>query len=294
MINQVKKVFSFSLLAFVLLSAFSVVNAQTCGADPFCQKPKPKPRQPAPINTTPNNNNAKPVTGSGSSNSNTDVAKPQPTPKPTPKAPVVVAAPPIEQRIAYYKQLRDIAIQTGQPLPQVTSVLTLDEMAVSGISKTSKGYAAMVEAKPLKLSYTIFPGDKCFDCQLVAVEENKLVFRKVTKMSNGKYIASTQERTLREYTFMDDVQGTSPVGSSSGKIESAGNSPTNSMEEANSLKASNQVISSPLEEMNNPTKNSNSIESEKEKAKAKNSKDKTSQPTQKAKSKKPVKVAKKQ
>lgn len=287
MINQVKKVFNFSLLAFVLLSAFSVVNAQS-GGDPFYKPPKKQPKASAPINTTPTNN-GKPNTGNNSANP--DVAKPQPTPKPTPKPPVVVAAPPIEQRIAYYKQLRDVAIQTGQPLPKVTSVLTLDEMAVSGITKTSKGYAAMVEAKPLKLSYTIFPGEKFFDCQLVAVEENKLVFRKVTKMSNNKYIASMQEKTLREYTFMDDVQGTSPVGTNSGKTESASNTTPNGIEDVDA-KMSNQPIVSPLDEMNNPSKNSNSIEAEKEKAKAKNSKGKTSQPTQKAKTKKPVKVAK--
>jgi hypothetical protein len=292
MINQVKKVLSFSFLAFVLLTVFSVANAQTCGGDPFCQKPKKQPKAPAPTNTTPTTNNGKGQgTGNGNNSSNGE-AKPQPTPKPTPKSPVVVAAPPIEQRIAYYKQLRDIAIQTGQPLPKVTSVLTLDEMAVSGITKTSKGYAAMVEAKPLKLSYTIFPGEKFFDCQLVGVEENKLIFRKVIKMSNGKYIASTQEKTLREYTFMDDVQGTSPVGTNSGKPESASNSTPNGIEEVDSVKPNSQQIISPLEEMNNPSKSSNSIEAEKEKAKTKNSKGKPSQPAQKAKTKKPVKVAK--
>ena len=40
----------------------------------------------------------------------------------------------------------------------------------------------MVEATPIKLSYTIYPGEKFFDGQLVAVEENRLVFRKVTKV----------------------------------------------------------------------------------------------------------------
>ena len=44
----------------------------------------------------------------------------------------------------------------------------------------------MVEATPIKLSYTIYPGEKFFDGQLVAVEENRLVFRKVTKTGPNK------------------------------------------------------------------------------------------------------------
>ncbi|MBN8105900.1 hypothetical protein, partial [Vibrio vulnificus] len=76
----------------------------------------------------------------------------------------------------------------------------LSELAVTGIFKTPRGYAAMVEATPIKLSYTIYPGDRFFDGQLVAVEENRLVFRKVTKMSNGKFVASVENKPLRKYT----------------------------------------------------------------------------------------------
>ena len=63
----------------------------------------------------------------------------------------------------------------------MTSVLTLNEMAVTGIFRTPRGYAAIVEATPLRLSYTIYPGEKFFDGQLVAVEENRLVFRRVVR-----------------------------------------------------------------------------------------------------------------
>jgi hypothetical protein len=88
-----------------------------------------------------------------------------------------LGAPGIEQRVEYYKRLRETAAASGMPVPKVTSVLTLNEMSVTGIFRTPRGYAAMVEAMPLKLSYTIYPGEKFFDGQLVAVEENRLVFR---------------------------------------------------------------------------------------------------------------------
>lgn len=122
-----------------------------------------------------------------------------------------VGVPAIEQRIEYYKRLRESAALNGQPLPKVTSVLTLNEMAVTGIFRTPRGYAAMVEATPIKLSYTIYPGEKFFDGQLVAVEENRLVFRRVSKMNNGKFVASVENKTLRQYTTQETVQGTAPV-----------------------------------------------------------------------------------
>lgn len=126
--------------------------------------------------------------------------------------PVNLGVPAIEQRIDYYKRLREDAVASGMPVPKVTSVLTLGELAVTGIFKTPRGYAAMVEATPIKLSYTIYPGDKFFDGQLVAVEENRLVFRRVTKMSNGKFVASVENKSLRKYTDKDVVQGTAPAG----------------------------------------------------------------------------------
>ena len=125
--------------------------------------------------------------------------------------PVNLGVPPVDQRIDYYKRLRADAVANGMTIPKVTSVLTLDELAITGIFKTPRGYAAMVEATPIKLSYTIYPGEKFFDGQLVAVEENRLVFRRVTKMSNGKFVSSVENKSLRKYTDMEVVQGTAPA-----------------------------------------------------------------------------------
>src|SRR5688572_8699952 len=124
---------------------------------------------------------------------------------------VDLGAPAINMRVDYYKRLRETAAASGAPIPKVTSVLTLNEMAVTGIFRTPRGYAAMVEATPLKLSYTIYPGEKFFDGQLVAVEENRLVFRRITKMSNGKFVSSVENKTLRKYTDREIVQGTAPT-----------------------------------------------------------------------------------
>ena len=187
--------------------------------------------------------------------------------------PVNLGVPAIEQRIDYYKRLREDAVANGIAVPKVTSVLTLGELAVTGIFKTPRGYAAMVEATPIKLSYTIYPGEKFFDGQLVAVEEHRLVFRKVTKMSNGKFVSSVENMPLRKYTDKDFVQGTAPAGAETASAGKPNDAPAAGAE--GDKKIAVVPVVSPLSEM--------------EKAAAKP----TSAEASKKTPKKPVKVARK-
>ncbi len=189
-----------------------------------------------------------------------------------PAVPVQASVPSIAQRIEFFKRLRETAAMNGQPLPKVTSVLTLDEMAVTGIFKTPRGYAAMVEAVPIKLSYTIYPGEKFFDGQLVAVEENRLVFRKVTKMGKNKFVASVENKTLRKYSTEQEIQGTAPIDSDGKPPETIATYQPPAPEEGAAPKVLTPVIS-PLDEMNSQVP-----ESDTKKAAKKNGK-------------KPVKVA---
>ena len=162
----------------------------------------------------------------------------------------VSLAPSIEQRIEFFKRLREQAALNNQPLPKVTSVLTLDEMAVTGIFKTPRGYAAMVEAVPIKLSYTIYPGEKFFDGQLVAVEENRLVFRKVTKTGSNKFVASVENKTLRKYTTEQEIQGTAPAETPAGKPpETIATYQPPAPVENPAVKAAPVPVVSPLDEM---------------------------------------------
>ncbi len=161
-----------------------------------------------------------------------------------PSVPVNYGPPSIEARIEYYKRQRAAAAANGQPLPKVTSVLTLSEMSVTGIFKTPRGWAAMVEATPIKLAYTIYPGEKFFDGQLVAVEENKLVFRKVTKTGPNKFVASVENKPLQQFSMKAQIEGTAPVQAASDKpVQTA------STTEPATPAAPVQVIS-PLDEMN--------------------------------------------
>lgn len=231
---------SIAAAAFLLIAGhFSTANAQR---DPF-EKP----------------GWAKPRSASPAGNSSPNGAKKAEKPKPPPPAPV--APPAIQERINYYKQLRETAVLNNQPIPKVTSVLTLDEMAVTGIFRTPRGYAAMVEARPIKLSYTIYPGEKFFDGQLVAIEENKLVFRKVTKWSDGKtsrFVSSEESKALRQYTTEQEVNGTAPVETSTTAKTEPANAPAGNTQPVNTAEntqpqmpktVSPGPVVSPLDEM---------------------------------------------
>ncbi|HEX3101543.1 MAG TPA: hypothetical protein VHQ01_07125, partial [Pyrinomonadaceae bacterium] len=150
-----------------------------------------------------------------------------------------------------------------------------NEMAVTGIFKTPRGYAAMVEATPIKLSYTIYPGEKFFDGQLVAVEENRLVFRKVTKVADGKFVASVENKPLQKYTMKAQIEGTAPTQPAEKPTEVAQTTPAATPTAKGSAKPGSNPFLSPLDEMNNQT------------GKPAAEKDKAKTPA-----KKPVKVAK--
>lgn len=226
---------SLAAAAFLLIAGSLNEAKAQCNGDPFCTPSWKQPKKPAGS------------TGGGTTKSD----------KKTPPAVMPVTAPPIEMRIAYYKQQRESAAANGQPIPKVTSVLTLDEMAVTGIFKTPRGYSAMVEAVPIKLSYTIYPGEKFFDGQLVAIEDNRVIFRKVTKMSNNKFLTSVENKPLRQFSVQQEVQGTAPTqpqGPTGAQTEVVSN-PTPSQQPqtvSNTQPAavSPSSIVSPLDEMN--------------------------------------------
>jgi hypothetical protein len=84
------------------------------------------------------------------------------------------------------------------PAPKPTTALLLSEIQVIGISRSPRGYAAIIEATPIKLTYVIYPGEPFFDGQLVAIEDNRLVFRRETVFTNGRRERTVEYKTLRQ------------------------------------------------------------------------------------------------
>lgn len=114
-----------------------------------------------------------------------------------------VAIPSIQERINMYKAQKQAAMSARMPAPKPTTALLLNEIQVIGISRTPRGYAAIVEATPIKLSYVIYPGEPFYDGMLVAIEDNRLVFRHETVFADGRRERNVQMKSLRQPTSVN-------------------------------------------------------------------------------------------
>src|SRR5258707_10560276 len=108
--------------------------------------------------------------------------------------------PTIQVRIDRYRAQKLAAASAHVSPPKPTTALLLNEMQVTGIFHTPRGWSAMVEATPFnpKLSYVIYPGENFFDGQLVAIEEGRLVFRRDIMWNDGRREKSVEIKPLRQ------------------------------------------------------------------------------------------------
>ncbi len=126
-----------------------------------------------------------------------------PVVKPAKSGPSKLEAPSIQVRIERYRAQKLAAAGAHVSPPKPTSVLLLNEMQVIGIFRTPRGFAAMIEATPIKLSYVIYPGESFFDGQLVAIEETRLVFRHDVVWSDGHREKAAEIKPLRTPSPVD-------------------------------------------------------------------------------------------
>jgi hypothetical protein len=110
----------------------------------------------------------------------------------------LVTVPSIQERIEQYKAQKAAAMNARVAAPKPTTAFLLSEIQVVGISRSPRGYAAIVEASPIKLAYVIYPGERFYDGQLVAIEDNRLVFRREIVYSDGKRERSVEMKPLRQ------------------------------------------------------------------------------------------------
>ena len=113
--------------------------------------------------------------------------------------------PSIQDRIALYKAQKQAAMTARLPAPKPTTALLLGEIQVIGISRSPRGYAAIIEATPIKLSYVIYPGEPFYDGQLVAIEDNRLVFRRETVFTDGRRERAVEYKPLRQPTQVNSM-----------------------------------------------------------------------------------------
>ncbi|MFN2493239.1 MAG: hypothetical protein ABR501_10190 [Pyrinomonadaceae bacterium] len=132
----------------------------------------------------------------------------------------LITAPSIEARINQYKAQKLAAMNARVSPPKPTTAFLLSEIQVVGISRSPRGYAAIVEASPIKLAYVIYPGERFYDGQLVAIEDNRLVFRRETVYSDGRRDRSVEMKSLRKPTVVEAFAATAASPSSNATVES--------------------------------------------------------------------------
>lgn len=133
-----------------------------------------------------------------------DKYKPKLARKTEKKAPAPLPVPPIQTRIDNYKAQKLAAMNLQQPAPKPTTALTLSEVEVIGIFRTPRGYAAMVQATPINLSYVVYPGEQFYNGMLVAIEETRLVFRRQTRWTDGRNDVAVETKPLRQPNAVTD------------------------------------------------------------------------------------------
>lgn len=133
----------------------------------------------------------------------------------------LISPPPIEERIANYRAQKQAAMSARVQAPKPTIALLLSEVQVVGISRTPRGYAAIVEATPIKMSFVIYPGERFYDGQLVAIEDNRLVFRKETIFTDGRRERSVELKPLRQPTTVDALAAVKPAAAPAPAVEPA-------------------------------------------------------------------------
>jgi hypothetical protein len=131
-------------------------------------------------------------------------------PRPTVKKSGLVMPPTIQERIEQYKARKVAAMQAHIPAPKPTVAFLLNEIQVVGISRSPRGYAAIVEASPIKLAYVIYPGERFYDGQLVAIEDNRLIFRRESVFADGRRERSVEMKPLRQPSTVEALAAVKP------------------------------------------------------------------------------------
>ncbi len=132
-------------------------------------------------------------------------------------------APSIQMRIERYRAEKMAAANAHVAAPKPTTALLLSEVQVTGIFRSPRGWSAMVEATPLtpKLSYVVYPGEKFFDGQLVAIEEGRLIFRRDTVWTDGRREKSVEVKPLRTPSPVEAMTAAKAAPSDAPAVETA-------------------------------------------------------------------------
>jgi hypothetical protein len=127
--------------------------------------------------------------------------------------------PSVQERIEQYRAQKLAAMSAHIAAPKPTTAFVLNEIQVVGISRSPRGYAAIVEASPIKLAYVIYPGERFYDGQLVAIEDNRLIFRREIVFADGRHERSVEMKPLRQPSTVDALASVKAAPANSAPVD---------------------------------------------------------------------------
>ena len=192
-----KNAVRYKVSAAVIFCSISLAAMTTLAQTPAeTKKPEASEKEPAAI---------------GKTSGRDPFKKYQPVYKSSKMVPTKLEAPSIQVRIERYRAQKMAAANAHVAAPKPTTALLLSEMQVIGIFRTPRGWAAMIEATPIKLSYVIYPGENFFDGQLVAIEETRLVFRRDLVWTDGRREKTVEIKPLRTPNPVESMSSAKPA-----------------------------------------------------------------------------------
>ena len=75
--------------------------------------------------------------------------------------------------------MTDKDLQSAGPRPDGIPGLLIDEIELTGIYRTPRGYTAQVKAPGARQSYLLKEGDQLFDGDVVSINRSEVVFKQV-------------------------------------------------------------------------------------------------------------------
>ena len=75
--------------------------------------------------------------------------------------------------------MKEKDVPSAAPRPDGVAGLLIDEIALTGIFRTSRGWVAQVSAPGTSRSYLLKEGDQLYDGDVVAINKNEVVFKQV-------------------------------------------------------------------------------------------------------------------
>ena len=117
------------------------------------------------------------------------------------------AIPSIQDRIALYKAQKVAAMNARMPAPKPTTALLLSEIQVIGTDRRE----VMPPSSKRHQSNCHLSCEPFYDGQLVAIEDNRLVFRRETVFTDGR---------------RDEQSSTNPATTNTGELDDRAHNPS--------------------------------------------------------------------